>query len=428
MCGCCSRAASTISRLKRSMRHAAAAISAGSTFTTTLRPSEVSVGDEHARHPAAAELALERVGVAKRVLELVAQVHRRHRGRRALSYGTTSSVAIGPRPRRALHRSTSCSNEEDPAILVALVALFYAGAAVFLRANETNLVFPREATPSGLPAPADSLHLPVRSVSFTTADSVRLNAWLVPSRHDDSTGFWILLCHGQTGNVATTVRPLYYAYLRDIGVNILAFDWRGFGASDGTPVEEGLYRDATAAYEYLRTVEHVPADHIIIYGHSLGTAPAIELATRVPAAGLIVEGAPSSIRARAQELYPLLPIGLIAHSNFNSLERIPQIGGPKLFMHARADVKVPIGHGRRLFAAAHDPKRFVELGGSHSDAFIADSATYFAAFSAFVRFVGGNIQLAGNVSPRVAPRDQPPAAAARDQRSAGTHPAARSVP
>src|SRR5205085_12328334 len=126
--------------------------------------------------------------------------------------------------------------------------------------------------------------------------------WLIPARHDDSTGYWILLCHGQTGNVATTTRPQYYAYLRDAGVNILAFDWRGFGASEEIPSEEGLYRDAAAAYAYLRDVEHVPPNQIIIFGHSLGTAPAIELATRLPAAGLIVEGAPASVRARAQEV------------------------------------------------------------------------------------------------------------------------------
>jgi fermentation-respiration switch protein FrsA (DUF1100 family) len=267
----------------------------------------------------------------------------------------------------------------------ALALLFYVCVIGYLRVNETELVFPREITPHGLPAPADSLGLPYRKVEFRTADSVRLNAWVVPARHDDSTGYWVLLCHGQTGNVATTTRPQYYAYLRDIGVNILAFDWRGFGASEGTPREEGLYRDATAAYDYLRTMEGVPADRIIIFGHSLGTAPAIELATRVSAAGLVIEGAPSSVRKRAQEIYPLLPIGLVAHSDFNSLGRIAQVTMPILVMHARHDKKIPIAHGRALFAAARAPKRFVELGGDHHDAFLADSVTYFGTYAVFVR-------------------------------------------
>jgi pimeloyl-ACP methyl ester carboxylesterase len=267
----------------------------------------------------------------------------------------------------------------------ALVIVLYLGAIGYLRLNETDLVFPREVAPGVLPAPADSLELPFRSVDFRADDSVRLNAWVIPSRHDDSTGYWVLLCHGQTGNVATTTRPQYYAYLRDIGVNILAFDWRGFGASEGTPREEGLYRDATAAYDYLRTVERVPADRIIIFGHSLGTAPAIELATRVPAAGLVIEGAPSSVRGRAQEIYPLLPISIVAHSDFNSMRRVAKVTMPILVMHARADKKIPLAHGRALFAAAHAPKRFVELAGDHHDAFLADSAVYFGAYSTFVR-------------------------------------------
>jgi uncharacterized protein len=270
-------------------------------------------------------------------------------------------------------------------VLLALVALFYLGAAAYFRTHETALVFPRVVTPAGLPAPADSLHLPVTSVHFRTADSVMLNAWVVPAAKRDSSGYWVLLCHGQTGNVATTTRPQYYAWLRDIGVNILALDWRGFGASAGTPSEEGLYRDATAAYGYLRNVQHVPANHIIIFGHSLGTAPAVELATRVPAAGLIIEGAPTSIRGRAQEVYPWMPIALVAHSEFNSLARIASVRMPIMVMHARADQTIPIGHGRRLFAAANEPKRFVELGGQHQNAFLADSATYFSAYSAFVQ-------------------------------------------
>ena len=81
-------------------------------------------------------------------------------------------------------------------------------------------------------------------------------------------------------------------------------------------------------------MEGVPADRIIIFGHSLGTAPAIELATRVTAAGLVIEGAPSSVRKRAQEIYPLLPIGLVAHSDFNSLRRIANVTIPILVMPA----------------------------------------------------------------------------------------------
>jgi fermentation-respiration switch protein FrsA (DUF1100 family) len=276
------------------------------------------------------------------------------------------------------------------AVVLSLVILTYASAAAYLKINETDLVFPREVAPGRLPAPADSLRLPYREIGIATEDGVTLGAWIIPAAPRDSSGIWILLCHGQTGHVGTTTRPEYYAYLRHLGVNILAFDWRGFGASTGTPTEAGLYRDATAAYRYLRDVQRVAPERIVIFGHSLGTAPAIELATRVEAAALIIEGGPSSVRRRGQELYPWLPIALLSSAEFNSLGRIPSVKMPVLAMHATADRKIPIAHGRALFDAAKARKRFVDLRGDHHDAFLADSATYFEAYRAFLaEIVGG---------------------------------------
>jgi fermentation-respiration switch protein FrsA (DUF1100 family) len=266
--------------------------------------------------------------------------------------------------------------------LVTASAVGYLGAIGYLKFKETELVFPRETAIRGYQRPADSLRLPYRTISFRTSDSVLLSAWEVPAIQPS--GMWVLLCHGQTGNLATTTRPEYYAYLRAIGVNILAFDWRGFGASEGTPSEEGLYRDATAAYRYLRTQQHVPADSVVIYGHSLGTAPAIELATRVPAAALVIEAGPRSVRARAQEIYPYFPVSVVASNHFNSIGRIAGVAMPILFFHAREDARIPLAHGRALFDSAKASKRFVELAGQHHDAFLADSSKYFGEYARFV--------------------------------------------
>jgi len=125
-----------------------------------------------------------------------------------------------------------------------LVVAGYPVAVAYLAVRESSLVFVRQGGLTTLKTPADSLHLPYRAVVIPTEDSLRLGAWIIPASHADSSGMWVLLCHGQTGNVATTTRPEYYADLRTIGVNTLAFDWRGFGTSTGTPSEAGLYRDA----------------------------------------------------------------------------------------------------------------------------------------------------------------------------------------
>ena len=110
--------------------------------------------------------------------------------------------------------------------------------------------------------------------------------------------------------------------MRDLGINLFAFDYRGFGESSGTPDERGLYDDATASYQFLIRSLGVPPERIVLFGHSLGSGVAIELASRVPAAGLIVEGAYTSVVDRGQVL------------------------------HSPEDMVIPYAHGRRLFDAA----------------------------------------------------------------------------
>jgi fermentation-respiration switch protein FrsA (DUF1100 family) len=173
--------------------------------------------------------------------------------------------------------------------------------------------------------------------------------------------------------------------LLQLGLNLLAFDYRGYGESTGTPSESGLYDDATAAYDYLRRSLGVPATRILVFGHSLGSAVALDLVSRLPAAGLIVEGAPTSVVDRGQELYPYIPVRWIAVSQFPSSRKVGHLTIPKLFLHAREDEVIPLQHGRRLFEAAIPPKTFVELRGGHGDAFQVDSATYFSSISHFIR-------------------------------------------
>jgi hypothetical protein len=210
-------------------------------------------------------------------------------------------------------------------------------------------------------------------------------AWVIRSPAADTLGRWLLICHGNGGNISEAGRPFHYAALRELGLNLLAFDYRGYGESGGVPSEAGLYRDAQAAWQYLTETERVPANRIVLFGHSLGAAVAVELATRVQPAGLILEGALSSVTERAQELYPFVPVRWIARSRYASVERISGLTLPKLFLHARADEVIPLAHGRRLYEAAPPPKTFVELAGGHGDAFDRDSAAYFGAIARFLQ-------------------------------------------
>jgi fermentation-respiration switch protein FrsA (DUF1100 family) len=127
----------------------------------------------------------------------------------------------------------------------------------------------------------------------------------------------------------------------------------------------------------------------VIFGHSLGSAVAVDLAARVPAAGLILDGALTSVTDRGQELYPFMPVRWIAGSRYASIEKIGNLRLPKLFLHAERDEVIPIAHGRRLYEAAPPPKRFVALAGGHGDAFDVDSATYYGAIRTFLAELSG---------------------------------------
>lgn len=259
-----------------------------------------------------------------------------------------------------------------------LALLLYGGVLGWLLINEDRMVYFPESGP--VPLPHD---LGAEAVTFNAADSVRLTAWVVVPPSD--TARWILILHGNAGNLATPGRPEHDRQLVGLGLNLLALDYRGYGDSEGKPSEAGLYADARAAYDYLVNQRRISPERIVIYGHSLGSAVAVELATQVPAAGLIVEGALTSVPDRGAELWPLIPVRLIGRNRFGSLDRIGKIQMPVLFIHGRDDQTIPIAHGRKLFAAAPEPKTFLEVAGGHDDAYSVGAREYQEGIGAFLR-------------------------------------------
>lgn len=262
--------------------------------------------------------------------------------------------------------------------------LAYAGIIGFLMLNQKSMIFHPEGRQVAASAAKFSLH--EQRVSYPSTDGVKLTAWIVPAKPvNEVNGMWMLICHGNLGNIGFGRRPEFYAYTRDTGVNLFAFDYRGYGESSGSPDEQGLYADAQASYDYLTKTLHIAPDHIIIFGHSLGSGVAIELASKVPAAALVIEGAYTSVAQRGQELYPLLPIALVSTQRFPSIDRIGAITMPKLFLHSPEDSIIPYAHGQRLYAAARGAKRFVDVKGGHENAFRVDKAKYYGAIAEMLR-------------------------------------------
>jgi pimeloyl-ACP methyl ester carboxylesterase len=272
-------------------------------------------------------------------------------------------------------------------VLGALVfsAASYGAVLGWFRLNEDRLLFGNQR---GTPAPAPAiLNLDSRDVSLPSLDGTSLRARLIPppATVPPDAAAWILYLHGATASVGASGYNKAWAKFRRMGFGVLAVDYRGFGDSAGEPSEAGLYLDSGGAYTHLTETLHVPPARVIIYGYSLGSAVAIDLASRVPAAGLIVEGALTSVPDRGAELYPYLPIAWLARNRFASIDKIARVTMPKLFLHARLDAIIPLEHGRRLFERAQPPKTFQEVAGTHTTAYAVDPAF----MAAVVRFVDG---------------------------------------
>jgi fermentation-respiration switch protein FrsA (DUF1100 family) len=258
-------------------------------------------------------------------------------------------------------------------IVVGGLATAWVGACVYIKLNEPRLVF--DPRPHDVAPPGD-VGVPAEVVRLTPVGGGEVQAWAIPAPGAPAAAAWVLFCHGAYMHLSKAPHPEFYNELRALGVNVLAFDYRGFGDSPGQPSEAGMYADAQAAYDWLRTVRGVPAERIVIYGTSFGGAPASWLAAHNPAAGVVLDATFTSVPDVGARRYPLLPIRALAANRFDTHARLDSIAEPKLVIHGRADALVPFDMGERNFADAPAPKRWLEVQGEHAMAFQQDSATY----------------------------------------------------
>ena len=246
-----------------------------------------------------------------------------------------------------------------------LIALTMAVAMIWLKTHEDELVFAaarsREHMLTILPADAEL-------AAVSVPGGARL-AGLV-YRADDRTGnaFWVLHLHGNADSAFSPWQVRHCQALRRSGFNVLEFDYRGFGPTPGLASESGMYEDSEAAYQDLLR-RGVPPDRIILLGHSLGSGPAVLLATRHKAAALVLFGAFTSIPDAAADRYPYLPVRLAVAIQFNSLARIGDVHMPVIIAHSRGDTLIPYAHALKLIAAANEPKRLITLDYVTQDGF-----------------------------------------------------------
>jgi len=252
----------------------------------------------------------------------------------------------------------------------------YGGIVVLVWAVQDRLVYFPERT---LWATPRALGVGYEDIALTAEDGVRLHGWYVPAPKARAT---LLFLHGNGGNVSHRLEKI--AIFLRLGLNVFIVDYRGYGASEGRPDEEGTYRDARAAWKYLTGTRALPASAIVMYGESLGGAVALNLAREHTPRVLIVDSSFTSVPALGAEVYPWLPVRWISRFRYAGEEAIANVRTPVLVIHSRTDEIVPFRHGERLYAAANEPKRFLPIRGGHNDGFLASGAEYADGIGAFL--------------------------------------------
>lgn len=269
-----------------------------------------------------------------------------------------------------------------------LVILAYIVTCLFLYARQHKYLFypssEIEKTPAAYDVPFEEVWIPVSS-----SGNERIYAWWMDNSKY-SNGRVLLYLHGNAANIGANVYAATGYY--KAGFSVLLIDYRGFGMSVGKhPTEKSVYEDASIAWNYLVTQRKVAAHNIYIYGHSLGGAVAIELATKHPeAAGLIVESTFTSIRnvIVARKLFRFFPVKLILKQNFDSISKIPLIKIPILLIHGAEDSTVPAFMSKQLYNAAPKPKEVLIVpGANHNNVGEFAPSVYLKAVQSFIKLI-----------------------------------------
>ena len=225
--------------------------------------------------------------------------------------------------------------------------------------------------------PAD-IDVDYEDVSIETSDGVRLHGWYIPGNGERI----LLFFHGNAGNISHRLESI--RQFLALGLSVLIIDYRGYGQSEGRTTEQGIYRDADAAWRYLTEIRGAPQERVILFGRSMGASAAAYLAANRQPLALIVESSFTSVPDIAGEYYPWLPVRWLSRLRHSTEEFVKETRSPVLVIHSRDDEIVPFSHGEAIFAAANEPRTLLEIRGSHNDAFIRDEADYLAGIRAFL--------------------------------------------
>ena len=231
--------------------------------------------------------------------------------------------------------------------IVGLAVLIYLIISLILYSSQRSLLYhPTENNYSG-----DMLTVSIEKIKIKNDDNIELLAWYHKKNIEKYKT--ILFLHGNAGSLENRIHKINH--FNDMNVNFLIISWRGFSGNKGKPTENGLYIDAKSGVDWLKN-KGIDEKNIIIYGESLGTGVATEIAQKNNFAGVILESPFTSMIAAAKSKYPIFPIKLLLKDKYESDKKIKNIKSPILIMHGEVDKIVPFWMGKKLYELANQPK------------------------------------------------------------------------
>lgn len=265
------------------------------------------------------------------------------------------------------------------AALVTIAAGGYLCLVLLLYFMQERMVFLAGIPGRQLEATPQHAGFDYDDVTIRTSDGLSLHGWYVYAHKPRGT---VLFLHGNAGNISHRLDSI--AIFHELGLDTLIIDYRGYGQSEGKPSEEGTYLDAEAAWRYLLTRRGKDPSRIVVFGRSIGGGVAAWLAARHESAALIVESSFTSAVDIAAQLYPYMPVRLMARLKYPVADNLAKVQSPVLVVHSRDDEIIPFAMGERLYDLAPSPKAFIELRGDHNNGFLLSRELYREGMAEFI--------------------------------------------